>query len=81
MALFSVADLSFVLPVTAVAMCWRRCSGDLLAEPVSPERWLGNGADLRGRGAGRVHAAQHDGQYDGQYDGRRGALEVKRFLK
>jgi drug/metabolite transporter (DMT)-like permease len=42
MALFSVADLSFVLPVTAVGYVLAALLGRFfLAEPVSPERWLG----------------------------------------
>ena len=42
MALFSVADLSFVLPVTAVGYVLAALLGKFfLAEPVSPERWLG----------------------------------------
>ncbi len=41
-ALFSVADLSFVLPVTAVGYVLATLLGKLfLAEPVSGERWLG----------------------------------------
>jgi uncharacterized membrane protein len=42
MALFSVADLSFVLPVTAVGYVLAALLGRFfLAEPVSGERWLG----------------------------------------
>jgi drug/metabolite transporter (DMT)-like permease len=42
MALFSLADLSFVLPVTAVGYVLAALLGKFfLAEPVSPERWLG----------------------------------------
>jgi drug/metabolite transporter (DMT)-like permease len=42
MALFSVADLSFVLPVTAVGYVLAALLGRFfLAEPVSPDRWLG----------------------------------------
>jgi drug/metabolite transporter (DMT)-like permease len=42
MALFSVADLSFVLPVTAVGYVLAALLGKFfLAEPVSRERWLG----------------------------------------
>jgi uncharacterized membrane protein len=42
MALFSVADLSFVLPVTAVGYVLAALLGKFfLAEPVSPDRWLG----------------------------------------
>jgi drug/metabolite transporter (DMT)-like permease len=42
MALFSVADLSFVLPVTAVGYVLAALLGKFfLAEPVSPGRWLG----------------------------------------
>jgi uncharacterized membrane protein len=42
MALFSVAELSFVLPVTAIGYVLATLLGKyFLAEPVSPERWLG----------------------------------------
>src|ERR1700685_70626 len=40
MAVFTVADLSSVLPVTGVACVLAALLGNLfLAEPVSPERW------------------------------------------
>jgi uncharacterized membrane protein len=42
MALFSVADLSFVLPVTAVGYVLAALLGKFfLAEPVSAGRWMG----------------------------------------
>jgi uncharacterized membrane protein len=42
MAIFSVADLSFVLPVTAVGYVLAALLGHaILSEPVSNERWLG----------------------------------------
>jgi drug/metabolite transporter (DMT)-like permease len=42
MAIFSVADLSFVLPVTAVGYVLAALLGHaILSEPVSGARWLG----------------------------------------
>jgi drug/metabolite transporter (DMT)-like permease len=42
MALFSVADLSFVLPVTAVGYVLATLLGKFfLEESISPDRWLG----------------------------------------
>jgi uncharacterized membrane protein len=42
MAVFSVADLSFVLPVTAVGYVLAALLGHaILSEPVSSARWLG----------------------------------------
>jgi uncharacterized membrane protein len=42
MAVFSVADLSFVLPVTAVGYVLATLLGHvILLEPVSAERWVG----------------------------------------
>jgi drug/metabolite transporter (DMT)-like permease len=42
MAVFSVADLSFVLPVTAVGYVLAALLGHaILSEPVSAARWLG----------------------------------------
>jgi uncharacterized membrane protein len=44
MALLSVADLSFVLPVTAVGYVVSTMLGRfVLQEPVSVERWIGTG--------------------------------------
>lgn len=44
MALLSWADLSFVLPVTAIGYPLSAFAGKwLLAEAVTPERWLGAG--------------------------------------
>lgn len=60
MALFSLADLSFVLPVTAVGYFLAAVLGKtLLHESVSAERWLGTvlivaGAALVGSGAHRT---------------------------
>jgi drug/metabolite transporter (DMT)-like permease len=60
MALFSLADLSFVLPVTAVGYFLAAVLGKtLLHESVSSERWLGTvlivaGAALVGSGAHRT---------------------------
>ena len=42
MALFSVADLSFILPMTAVGYVISVASGRMfLHEHVTPERWIG----------------------------------------
>ena len=60
MALFSLADLSFVLPVTAVGYILAAILGKtFLNEDVSPQRWLGTvlivaGAALVGSGAHRT---------------------------
>lgn len=60
MALFSLADLSFVLPVTSVGYFLATVLGKtLLHESVSRERWLGTvlivcGAALVGSGAHRT---------------------------
>lgn len=60
MALFSLADLSFVLPVTAVGYLLAAILGKtFLHENVSTERWLGTllivaGAALVGSGAHRT---------------------------
>jgi len=49
MALFSVADLSFVLPVTAVGYVLATLLGKFfLSEAVSPDRWLGTGLIFAG---------------------------------
>lgn len=57
MALFSLADLSFVLPVTAVGYIIATLMGKIfLNEVVTPQRWMGTvlivfGAALVGSGA------------------------------
>jgi len=58
MALFSLADLSFVLPVTAVGYIIAVILGKTcLHEPISPQRWTG--AVLIAIGAALVGSGSH----------------------
>ena len=60
MALFSLADLSFVLPVTAVGYVIAVFLGKVfLHETVTPPALAGDAADLCRRRIGRIHFAQH----------------------